>query len=149
MTRWTAKTIPAHIALCISPRDRAAIGLSPIDPSNHTPEPQKPLKQAKESKTKASKQPNPTEERYRRDFLEGLDARYEALSFKLKNGHRYTPDWVVVSELGFLECHEVKGAYKFHSQSRARMAYDQCRIEWPAIRWVWATWTGEKWRVEG
>ena len=34
---------------------------------------------------------------------------YEGLTLRMANGHRYTPDWVVVTAGGQIECHEVKG----------------------------------------
>ena len=82
--------------------------------------------------------PNKTEAAYRDRHLAGQDARYEALTFRLANTHRYTPDWVVVRDGCVVECHEVKGAYRLHSHGRARLAFDQARVEWPGIKWVWA-----------
>lgn len=88
-----------------------------------------------------AKGPNKTEARYR---AERIDRRndvaaccYEGLTFRMVNGHRYTPDWVVVTTAGRVECHEVKGAYRMHSHQRARLAFDQARVEFPWARWVW------------
>lgn len=67
-----------------------------------------------------------------------ISARYEALSFRLANGHRYTPDFVCEDAHGKLICVEVKGSYRLGSYQRARLAFDQARLEWPAIRWIWA-----------
>jgi len=64
----------------------------------------------------------------------------------MANGHRYTPDWVVVTAGGRIECHEVKGGYALHSHQRARLAFDQARIEFPWIMWVWAVKTKNGWR---
>lgn len=83
--------------------------------------------------------PNKTEQRYKDYSLRGLDARYEAVSFLMSNGHSYRPDWAVFDDYGILrECHEVKGSYKLHSHSRARLAFDQARIEFWGMTWVWA-----------
>ena len=92
------------------------------------------------------RQPNKTEARYAAEMLRGLDARYEAVTFRLSNGHRYTPDWVVFDSAGrLLSCHEVKGSYRFHSHGRARLAFDQAALEFPGITWVWATLTSRGW----
>jgi hypothetical protein len=92
------------------------------------------------------RQPNKTEARYAAEMLRGLDARYEAVTFRLSNGHRYTPDWVVFDSAGrLLSCHEVKGSYRFHSHGRARLAFDQAALEFPGITWVWATLTSHGW----
>ena len=105
-------------------------------------------------KRRQSKGPNKTEAEYRRLYLDRIypPARilYEAITLRLANGHRYTPDWVVLLPDGQVECHEVKGAYRLGSLQRARLAFDQARIEWPAWRWVWATrGKGGAWEVEG
>jgi hypothetical protein len=100
---------------------------------------------------KTAKRPNKTELRYLRDVIKPLGevGRYEALTFRLANGHMYTPDWVCTDPAtGRLTCVEVKGAYRFHSHQRARLAFDQARLEWPSITWIWATWTGKEWRNE-
>jgi len=92
------------------------------------------------------RQPNKTEARYAAEMLRGLDARYEAVTFRLSNGHRYTPDWVVFDSDGrLLSCHEVKGSYRFHSHGRARLAFDQAALEFSGITWVWATLTSHGW----
>ncbi len=86
-----------------------------------------------------ARQPNKTEARYAREMLHGLNPAYEALTFRMGNGHRYTPDWVVALPGARIECHEVKGGYALHSHQRARLAFDQARVEFPWVRWVWAT----------
>jgi len=92
---------------------------------------------------------NKTEAEYLNTYLRGLDARYEAITFRLCNGHKYTPDFVVFDPLGKIsECHEVKGSYALGSQQRARLAFDQCRIEFKGIAWVWATKKKEGWVIE-
>lgn len=81
--------------------------------------------------------PTKTEAEYARAYLAGKDARYEAITFRLANGHRYTPDWSYWDD-GALVCVEVKGSYRLGSYQRARLAFDQARIEFPAVRFVWA-----------
>lgn len=74
------------------------------------------------------KQPTKTEAAYRREVLDPNPAvtrvAYEPLTFRMANGHRYTPDWVFTSE-GRIHCVEVKGAYRLGSYQRARLAFDQ------------------------
>ena len=91
--------------------------------------------------------PTKTEAEFRTRYLGGTGARFEALVFRLANGHRYTPDWVVVTAGGRVECHEVKGGYSLHSHQRARLAFDQARIEFPWIVWVWAVKAKNGWRA--
>ena len=98
--------------------------------------------------TRTSKGPNKTEAHYRLYHLRDVDARYEALTFRMANGHRYTPDWVVFEDGRPVACHECKGGYALHSQQRARLAFDQARVEYPGLRWTWATKTAEGWRIE-
>lgn len=92
--------------------------------------------------------PNATELAYAREFLVGVDARYESLAFYLTNGHRYRPDYVVFVGGRPSECHECKGGYALHSQQRARLAWDQARVEFPGLVWVWAVRRSGKWEVE-
>jgi hypothetical protein len=81
--------------------------------------------------------PTKTEAEFRTRYLGGKGARFEALVFRLANGHRYTPDWVYVDG-GRLVCVEVKGARRLGSYQRARVAFDQAAVEWPDARWIWA-----------
>lgn len=92
--------------------------------------------------------PNKTELNYRHTILrEALDVRFEAMTFRMSNGHRYTPDWVVFEAGLPIACHECKGGYALHSQQRASLAFDQCAKEFPTFQWVWAVKTAEGWRV--
>jgi len=92
--------------------------------------------------------PNKTEADYRRQYLAGLDARYEGLTFRMANGHRYTPDWVVFEDGRPVACHECKGGYALHSEQRARLAFDQARVEFPWVKWVWAVKRCGRWSVD-
>ncbi len=139
MTKFRLSELPPHLIACIRPTDRAVLGLQPLGTGED-----------KGRAIKAStgrREPNKTEARYRDEFLSGLDARYEALTFRLANGHRYTPDWVVVRN-GRIECHEVKGSYRMHSHQRARLAFDQVRIEFREFVFVWAVSAGHEWKRE-
>jgi hypothetical protein len=98
---------------------------------------------------KRHRTPNKTEVDYQRHYLRGMDARYEGLTFRMANGHRYTPDWVVFLDGRPVACHECKGGYALHSQQRARLAFDQVRVEFPWLKWIWAVKTSDGWKVEG
>jgi hypothetical protein len=99
------------------------------------------------------RKPNKTETAYRAEVLgrraDIADVRYEGLTFRMENGHRYTPDWVVVTGIGGIECHEVKGRHALHSQQRARLAFDQARVEFPWFTWIWAVRVKAGWDIVG
>ena len=120
---------------CMSKGDREALGLGNTGIGN----PGKPgapgitvVKVARKATG-----PTKTEAEFARCHLTGKGARFEALVFRMANGHRYTPDWVYV-EGGRLVCVEVKGARRLGSYQRARVAFDQAAVEWPDARWIWA-----------
>lgn len=94
------------------------------------------------------KGPNPTERLFRDQHLAGQDARFEGHKFKMANGHTYTPDWAVFVGGVLTDVYEVKGGYAFYSQGRARLAFDQCRVEFPAVRFHWARQTGKTFKVK-
>lgn len=97
----------------------------------------------KPSKSAMSK----TEQEYERIYLRDLPHKFEGISLKMSNGHRYTPDFYVVRE-GCIELHEIKGGYKLHSYGRAKLAFDQAKIEYPEFKFVWATKTKDGWRFQ-
>ena len=102
--------------------------------------PKKDAAPARPVKAKKALGPNKTEMVYKQKYLDD-SAMYEGVTLHLKNGHRYTPDWVIFNDggLGYgLECVEVKGAYKFHSEGRAKLAFDQAKVDFPHIRFRWA-----------
>ncbi len=96
--------------------------------------------------------PNKTEQAYRQQVLDRDPCvkviGYEAITFRMANGHRYTCDWLVADPDGHLTCIEVKGSYRLGSYQRARLAYDQARIEWPMFGWVWVEKTKDGWSVK-
>jgi hypothetical protein len=99
---------------------------------------------------KKRREPTQTELAYRDAYLDDFDPVFEGLTVVLRTGRRYKPDWVVQETDRRIECHEVKGKHRLPSYERSRMAWEQARLDWPAIRWVWAE-LGEDgtWRVEG
>jgi hypothetical protein len=102
-------------------------------PSHTNTQPAKPQPAAKH---KASGGPTKTELEARRMHCP-QDARFEAITIRMSNGHRYTPDWVWWQD-GRLHCLEAKGSYKLGSYQRARLAFDQAKVEFPDVRWIWA-----------
>lgn len=142
--KFKLSELPSHVLARIRPEDRAALGLTAPAVALSEPRTGDGNGQA-EKRDVARRRPNKTEAKYAAECLQGLDARYEALTFNLANGHAYTPDWVVFAGGRPVTCHEVKGAHRFHSHQRARLAFDQARVEIPGLFWVWATLTKEGW----
>ena len=81
---------------------------------------------------------NKTELEYSRRYLDGKWL-YEAVTFHLPGGSRYTPDYLTVDSEGRITLHEVKGSYRLHSHGRARTAFRECAAAFPMFGWVWAT----------
>jgi hypothetical protein len=78
-----------------------------------------------------------------------MNARFNGVSFRMENTHRYTPDFSWFDASGRLTCLEVKGSYKLESYQRARLAFDQCRSEYPFVVWIWVERnTDGTWKVE-
>lgn len=81
--------------------------------------------------------PNRTEQDYNVQCL-SVKGMYEAITFRLPGGSRYTPDWVEFLENGTLRVHEVKGSYRFPSEGRAWTAFREARAAFPHVDFVWA-----------
>jgi hypothetical protein len=69
------------------------------------------------------------------------------MSFKIAGGHRYTPDFIVSTPSG-IEAYEVKGSYRFPSEGRARLAFDDARERYPFIKFYWFRKDKTNWRDE-
>lgn len=102
-----------------------------------------PTTESKQSVTGRGK-PNKGELEYsRRLELEfpGAMILFEGLHLMMSNGHRYTPDWFVYDGKTIL-CVEVKArganGFRMPSYQRAKLAFDQCRVEYPFIQFRWA-----------
>ena len=98
--------------------------------------------------------PNKTEAEYGRMLqmeFPGSDVRFEGMTFRMSNGHKYTPDWTVDTELGMLFV-EVKArgknGFRHPSYQRARLAFDQCTKEYPVFLWRWAEKIKGEWDVK-
>lgn len=97
--------------------------------------------------TSASRQPNKTETLYNREQLGG-NGRYEAVTFRLPGGSRYTPDWVTFDPSGRMVCHEVKGSFRFASQGRAATAFRECVAAFPDVVFVWGRYKDRDWQIQ-
>lgn len=103
---------------------------------------------------KRGKRPNKTEQAYyHRLVLEfpGARIRYEAITIHMDNGHAYTPDWVVTLPDGSLLLVEVKArgknGFRHGSYQRAKVAFDQCKVDYPHWKWRWAEKCGVDWTI--
>ena len=111
---------------------------------NRTPEAGKTQAAQPKAQAKGRGQPNKTEQEFNRLYLRG-EGRYEAITFRLPGGSRYTPDWYLPPTT----VAEVKGAYRFGSHGRALTAWREARAQFPAFRFVWARKGEDGWEVEG
>lgn len=90
--------------------------------------------------------PNKTESSYNHEVLHD-NGRYEAVTIKLPGGN-YTPDWMTIDD-GVVTFHEVKGGYRFASESRAILAFKEAAAFCPFWKFVWAQkQKGGKWIVK-
>ena len=130
-----ADQLSDSVIRCMSKADREALGLGNAGMGNSGMLVAPGIAVVKVARKQ--KGPTKTEMEFARCYLGGKAARFEALVFRLANGHRYTPDWVYVDG-GRLVCVEVKGSRRLGSYQRARVAFDQAAVEWPDARWIWA-----------
>lgn len=100
--------------------------------------------------------PNKTETEYGRmlamefPMLTDKDIVFEGLTLRMSNGHAYTPDWVLKMPGGWILCVEVKSrganGYRQPSYQRAKLAFDQCKVEYP-FRFRWAEKVKGVWEI--
>ena len=109
---------------------------APNRPSRVSLAPYRPQSIAKPPYRDSRGTPNRTEERYNRQVLCGA-GRYEPITFRMPGGN-YTPDWMTMDD-GVPTFHEVKGAYRFASQSRAVLGFKSAAAAFPFFNFVWAT----------
>lgn len=94
---------------------------------------------------------NKTEEAYsqlleaRRRVGQILDWKYEAITLKLADDCRYTPDFAVWLPDGSLHFHEVKGA---HVRDDARAKYKAATALFPYFGWWWAQFKKGIWSID-
>ena len=69
---------------------------------------------------------------------------FEGITFRLRGGNKYTPDFVVYDASdGGIYCYEVKkrtkNGYRHPSYNRSQLAFNECKsLASPAIRFYWA-----------
>ncbi|MFA6152928.1 MAG: hypothetical protein WC716_16520 [Chitinophagaceae bacterium] len=80
--------------------------------------------------------PTKTEQEFNDRYLQGK-GRFEALTFRMSNGHKYTPDYFIWDGVNQF-VYETKGSYRLHTYQRAKLAFDQCKIEYPMFKFIWA-----------
>lgn len=95
-----------------------------------------PAPQDKTPKRHASGQMSKTEIMFNRQML-GDSGKFEAITLRMTNGHRYTPDFLTFDGEKAI-AYEVKGSYKLGSYQRSRLAFDQAKVEFPWIKFLWA-----------
>lgn len=139
--RWTEQQYQDFLRRRRMPRSASEPSGSPqpvLEPSN------------KESVGKRKPHgPNRTEERYKRDYLTHpatVTVRFQPFRLYLSNGHSYRPDWGVFYPDGKIALHEVKGPH-VHSRD-SRILFDTAITDFPWLGFVWAQWTGEKWKLQ-
>ena len=147
---WTQADVDAYKArqsanaLKNAPTASGASSLAP-----HAEKPQAPASAkpgGNRGKSAQQRRPNKTELRFNRDMLAGK-GMYEALTFRLPGGSRYTPDWVYERN-GTVFAVEVKGPHRFPSEGRARTAFLEARAAWRSVVFTWFRWTGSEWREQ-
>jgi len=142
--RFRYEDLPAHLRAQVD----TVMGKAPADTAAGPAGEEKPAAAGR----RRGREPNKTEAAYRTEVLgqraDVAAVRYEGMTFRMENGHRYTPDWVVVTDASRIECHEVKGRRALHSQQRARLAFDQARVEFPWFTWIWAVRGKNGWTVD-
>ena len=97
------------------------------------------------------RQPNKSELEYGQILqaeFPGAQIMYEGLTLRMQNGHKYTPDWIVIDPFGIL-CVEVKvrgkDGFRHGSYQRARLAFDQAKLDWPVFAFRWAEKSKGEW----
>ena len=98
---------------------------------------------ARPKPAKAPGGPNATEARFNRDMLGGR-GHYEAVTFRLLGGSRYTPDWTCFTSDGRVVFYEVKGGYRLPSEGRALVAFLECRAQFPWAEFRWFAWDAKR-----
>lgn len=92
---------------------------------------------------------NKTEQRFQRwaeSYWKGCKVDFGVLRFRLPSGTHYTPDFAVWGNYD-LTCVEVKGGIRRTQNERSPHAFKEARAAFPHVRWVWAQWDGEEWRL--
>lgn len=71
----------------------------------------------------------------------GADIKPWGATLRMANGHKYTPDYLVSGQ-GWMLLVEVKqrgkNGFRQNSYQRAKVAFDQCRVEFPNFTYRWS-----------
>ena len=73
-----------------------------------------------------------TEMDFESTYLRDLPHYFNGLTFRMKNGCKYTPDFYIP---GLRVCWEIKGSHRLHSHGRSILALRQCAVEWTDFEW--------------
>lgn len=60
--------------------------------------------------------------------------RFEGLKLRLADNTFYTPDFVVMTETGLMECHEVKGFWTDDARVKIKVAAEQYPFRFIAVK---------------
>lgn len=83
---------------------------------------------------------NKTEAEYELELKSQLHAggilwyRFEGLKLRLADNTFYTPDFAVMNQHGYIECHEVKGFWQDDARVKIKLAADQYPFTFLAVR---------------
>lgn len=127
MLRWTPEQFEAHLA-----RQKAAAPAPVVDVSPKAAEPAEaaptPLQRMQALGRLKQGEMNGTESAYEKVLAERKRAgeivwyAFEAITFVLPGGVRYTPDFVVQLASGEIEIHEVKGHWMDDARQKIKIA---------------------------
>jgi len=77
---------------------------------------------------------------------------FEAMTLKLRNGHKYTADFCVITDGKILLVEvkqKAKNNFRHPSYNRSKMAFSQAGIDFPVFSYRWAEKTVTGWTVKG
>lgn len=81
----------------------------------------------------------------------GCEVEPFGITLRLANGHKYTPDFIVKDKEGIkliCECKQRgKNGFRQHSYQRAKVMFDQSRVEYPFWLFRWAEKQSGIWNI--
>lgn len=69
---------------------------------------------------------------------------FEAIKFKLADKTYLTPDFIVMTNDGYLEAHEVKGFWEDDARAKIKVAADKFPVKFVAVQWKSGAWVYEE-----
>lgn len=155
--RWTPEQFEAHLARQKTAAPAAVVKVSP-KASEPAEEPQTPLQRMQALGRLKQGEMNATEAAYdkvlasRKLASEIVWYEFEAITFVLEGGTRYTPDFIVQLATGEIEVHEVKGFWTDDARVKVRIAQGRFPFRFLAImgkkkkgEYTWTTEDFWKW----